>query len=534
MGASDWEPEKPPETWWDTAKNAASYVDEAAGDAIRAATNAVTFGNMDRIAGGMNRVTGLTNAPSYDAAVNEQVALSEKARERSPYASIAGDVAGSMAIPAVGAEAIAARLGSGAVARGVGYGVTGGVTGGLQGAGNTYTGEASDYAKNAGLGAILGIPLGAAGGAMFGNRPNTTRARAPSSEDLRLTGSADYQRLAQSRAPYEPSVFRRRADDLEADLLADRFHWRDSPGTWRAFDEMRGGGVPGQINTGQNAIIDPASIEFVRKGLNRIPQNANTQTDRESARIVKRGLDDFIINPPPGAVLPGGEREAAIASRQAQRARGNWAAHERTQDIDEIISNARNTTGATHSGLNLENETRKGVRSFIKLKDGESPATKAGFNPAEVDQLTAFARGNAGTNALRYGSNVLGGGGGLATGAALFAGLSGGGIAGHYFKDDPALGAVAGTLPVAAGLAMRRAGNARAGRSIQELADSVAQRSPLYAERVALAPRGPGPGSRPGTAKAMRDAAALALMKQGPLQITVNPRRRDETTSDWE
>jgi hypothetical protein len=545
MAAEDWQPEDPPKdrTWWDTAKGAASYADETIGDAIRAGTNAITFGNMDRFVGYMNSggkptfqsmITGEGGPKTYDEAVNEQVKLSEKARERSPYASIVGDVAGSVAIPGLGAGALAARGGSTALARAGAYGLTGGVTGALQGAGNTYSGEASDYAKNAGLGAILGIPLGAAGGAAFGARPNVTRAVAPTEAELHGSGDAAYRQLAASRAPYEPSAFRAHADDLEADLLRDRFHWRDSPATWRAFDEMRGGGVPGQINTGQNAIIDPASIEFVRKGLNRIPQTEATATDRESARIVKRGLDDFIINPPPGAVLPGGEREARIAARAAQRARNNWSAYERTQDVNEIINNARNSAGATHSGLNLENETRKGVRTFIKQKGGESPASKAGFNPAEIDDLTRFARGNFGTNLLRGASATLGGGGGAAGPVAAVAFGSGGGALGKYISDDPYVGGAIGATAPILGWGLRVAGNRRADRSINELSANIARRSPLYDERVRLAPTGPGPGSRPATAKAMRDAVTLELLKQDPLRITVNPRRRDETTSDWE
>jgi hypothetical protein len=541
MAAEDWQPEEPPKerTWWDTAKD----VGQTADDTVRAAANAITFGMADRFAGYMNsggqptfqnRFSGEGGPKTYDEATNEEVAKSQAARERSPYASIAGDVAGSVALPGFGAASLAARGGSTALARAGAYGLTGGVTGALQGAGNTYSGEASDYAKNAGLGAVLGIPLGAAGGAVFGARPNVTRAAAPTEGELHNAGNTAYGQLARSRAPYEPSAFRAHADDLEADLLRDRFHWRDSPATWRAFDEMRGGGVPGQINTGQNAIIDPASIEFVRKGLNKIPKTEATQTDRESARIVKRGLDDFIINPPPGAVLPGGEREARIAAETATRARDNWAAYKRTQAVNEIAHNARNTGGATHSGLNLENEMRKGVRTFVKQKGGESPASKAGFNPDEVDRLTAFARGNAGTNALRYTSAMLGGGGGLGGHIALATGLGGGGMVGHYFKDDPVTGAAVGLVPYATGLALRRVGNTRADRAVRELSETIARRSPEYAERVRLAPTAPGPGSHPAAAKAIRDAVTLELLKQDPLRITVNPRRRDETTSDWE
>src|SRR4051812_12555542 len=172
---------------------------ETANDFGRAVSNAATFGMA-------NRLKGLISGTGTD----EQARLSEVARERSPYASVAGDVYGSLAIPGFGAEAAAARLGGGLLARGAAYGGTGALTGALQGAGNTYTGNPSDYLENAGVGAAIGAPLGAVGGAVFGARPRVSAAETPSAARLATERTGAYDHLEQLPARYQRPAFAQR------------------------------------------------------------------------------------------------------------------------------------------------------------------------------------------------------------------------------------------------------------------------------------------------------------------------------------
>jgi hypothetical protein len=496
-----------PTTWADTAN-----------DFGRAVTNAATFGMGTRAKAYIESLKNpktvsslVSGAPgTYEEHLEDQVKKNEIARERSPVASIAGDVYGSMAIPAVGAEAAAARLGGGIAARAAGYGATGAVQGAAQGAGNTYTGVPEDYAKNAVMGGVLGGVLGAAGGAAFGRRPATSAARVPTEEELWAAKNTGYGALGRSGARYEQSALTQRANDIERDLLAERYHWRDSPGTWRGIEEGRGGGAPGQLNTGYGAPVDPGNIDFIVKGLNKIPQTAERATDRDSARIAKRAFNDFIENPPAGAVLPGTERAARQASTLARNARGDNAGYRRVQSINELIEGARSTTGATASGLNLQNELRKGVRTFVKEKGGISPATKGGFNEDEIGRLTAFTRPGRFDSVMRYADRILGGGGGL---GALGAATVGGGTATGYFKDDPTAGALAGGGAAGVGLLLRTIGNRRAHANINELRDMIARRTPLYNYRTSMAGTQPGPGS-PLAAKAVRDAVTNAIIQQ--------------------
>jgi hypothetical protein len=493
------------------------------GDAIndfgRAVTNAATFGMGNRMKAGIEYLKG--NTPSYSEGVTEQAQKSEEARQRSPYASIAGDVYGSLGIPAIGAENLALRAGAAmaptigraapAVGRAIGYGTTGAVTGAAQGAGSTYTGNPEDYVTNALIGGALGGALGSAGGAAFGRAPPVSSAVAPTQAELFAAKKVGYDALGQSGGRYEGPALARRADEIERQLYADRFHPRDSPASWRALEEARGRGAPGQPGTGYNAIINPGDIEFIVKGLNKIPRTAEHATDRESAAIIKRALNDFVENPPPGAVLPGTEPGARQASTLAAQARGDYAGYKRVQALDELINNATNTAGAT--GLGLQGELQKGVRSFIKESKGYSPASKAGYNRDEIARLANYARGTNLTSALRKGSEVLGGGSNIGTQLALAGGIGGGAALGKYFQDEPLIGAAAGPVSVLAGMGLRRAGNVRADREIAALRDMIAQRTPLYNYRTMFIGTQPGPGS-PNVAKAARDAIATAILKQ--------------------
>src|SRR3954464_8993905 len=96
--SSSWKEEQP-RSFTDSAL-------ETANDFGRAVSNAATFGMA-------NRLKGYISGTGTD----EQARLSEVARERSPIASTAGDVYGAFAVPGLGAENLAARMGGRVLAR---------------------------------------------------------------------------------------------------------------------------------------------------------------------------------------------------------------------------------------------------------------------------------------------------------------------------------------------------------------------------------------------------------------------------------
>jgi hypothetical protein len=494
-------------------------------DAVRAAANAMSFGMADRLAGYMG-------GEGTDAEVKK----SEQARERSPVASTVGDVAGSAAIPGLGAESLAARWGGGALGRAGAYGVTGAATGAAQGAGNTYSGDTPDYVRNAMIGGALGGAFGGIGGAAFGGRPAVSAAATPTVPELQAFKTGAYNALNANPVRYDAMHLANRGDALEQRFATDpnaRFFRRDNPGTFGALDEMRQP-YAAAVRAGPAAVADlgTADIDFIRKGINRIPPSAERAPDRESGRLVKRALDDFIENPPPGAVMPGYAGAARQAAAQGQLARESNAAYKRAQLSETMRSNAENRAASNYSGLNLENELRKEYRTLLNTdkRTGVSGAQRAGYSPDEINRFQNFVSGTdtPGRNALRWAAKTAGGGSGL--GALAAAGVGGGAYA-SYASDDPRwLGAIG--LPLA-GLGMRTAGNRIALRNANSIDQMVRQNSPLFTRRAAVAPMVPGPGSAPGAAKAARDAVALELMKQTSPggRIYVGPNR---DASDWE
>lgn len=470
-------------------------------DAVRAAANAVTFGMADRFAGYMG-------GEGTDA----EVAKSAAARERSPAASLAGDVAGSVALPGFGAARLAARMGGGVAARAGAYGLTGGATGAAQGAGTTYTGNPWDYAQNALIGGAMGSVLGAGSGAAFGARPRTTTAAEPTVEQQRIAKNIAYDAANTNPARYDASFLASRADDLENRFAtsADRYWRPDSPVTFRALDDMHAPAAAAARAGAARATVDPGNIDIIRKGLNNIPPERSV--DKASGRIVRRALDDFIENPPPGAVAPGFERDAARASTQMGLARELHGGYKRSDISRALIQRASDTSSSNYAGLNFENEMRKEYRKFITpdIKTGRSKAQNANYSPAEIERIRSFVDGDDVSfvrNPLRWAAKTAGGGSGL--GALAAAGVGGAGVG--YYSDDMRL--VGGLGLPAAGLGMRVLGNRLAMQQARGIDRMVRQRNPLYQLNLQNAPLSPQVGSDR-SARAARDALTLQMLKQ--------------------
>lgn len=468
-------------------------------DLVRAAANAVSAGMADRLAGAM---------PGTSTA--EQVKLSEKARKRSPYASIAGDVAGSAMIPGLGGGALATRLGSGAVARGLGYGAEGAIIGGAQGAGNVYTGKLQDYLEAGGKGAAMGGILGTGAGAALAPRALVSGAKVPTLDELGRGTDIAYDALRANQARYDPAQFTSAANKLEQDLLTKGYI--PDPGystaSFRAAERMRD--LPANAAMPTPNAVTPYNIDLIRQGINKIPRSADA--DRAAGRIVKEALDEFIVNPPPGAVLPGSAAEATRAAQQASVARKMRAGEGRAEMFNDILENALTSAGAQHSGLNVQNKLRQGVSAGLRQKEGSSAFSRAGYSDEEIAKLTEFARVPRSDATLRYIDRLAGGGGGL---GAVVAGGVGGGAAGQYFKDDPQMGTAVGVGIPAIGLALRGIGNRRAAGTMNELGEMIRRRNPLYEARAAAAPMVPGSSPLSGpTTKWFRDAIALEMIKQ--------------------
>jgi hypothetical protein len=130
-------------------------------DVARSASNAVTFGQMDRIRAGIDVATG--DQPNYDKALADAVRKSKEAETAAgPFLTSTGQAIGGLvgggALPAAGVTLI--RQTQPLALKAMAGLAEGGFYGAVQGAGNTYTGNLNDYASNALMGGVLGGGIG--------------------------------------------------------------------------------------------------------------------------------------------------------------------------------------------------------------------------------------------------------------------------------------------------------------------------------------------------------------------------------------
>jgi hypothetical protein len=129
-----------------------------ADDSVRAIANGMTFGLADKIAGGMNAVTG--QAPSYDEGVKAERARTAALPEGQKVAGelVGGALTGSGLIK--NGITVAGRVGTRLLPRVLGFGAEGAGYGAAHEAGNTYSGNPMDYIDAAKRGATTGALIG--------------------------------------------------------------------------------------------------------------------------------------------------------------------------------------------------------------------------------------------------------------------------------------------------------------------------------------------------------------------------------------
>jgi hypothetical protein len=486
-------------------------------DAVRAAANTITFGGADRLAGYMNSggpqtLSGLITGQkplTYDQAVNAEVAKSDAARARSPYASTAGDVAGAVALPGFGAEALAAKFGRGVLGRVGAYGTTGAGVGALQGAGNTYTGNLPDYISNAAMGGVLGGAVGGTLGGAFGPRPLVSAAKTPTEAETNAATDFVYNALRANKGFYENPHLATRADQLAADF--SHYTPGDIPTSLRAIESMRAStAIPGGGNT-------PAEIERIRASINAIPKDPSREADRAAGLKIKQAIDDFYTNPPLGAVRSGTEAEAAAAGETADLARRLAKSGYHQEIFNNILHDAHLASQNPKGGPSFEDAVWAGVRGIEKADRPGTRPKLAGWGDAEKTALEKIAYPNWLQSGLRAGSKYLGADQrGIvnpftlaAGGAGAFAG------AGNYFGFDPKTSAIAGAALPLTGLAMRGASGRMANKAIRDAYDVIHQSNPLYDARVMTAGTKSGGGFPASVNDATRNAVTAAIVNQG-------------------
>jgi hypothetical protein len=340
--------------------------------------------------------------------------------------------------------------------------------------------EAEPYAR------LAGAIGGAAGATKLAHMSDArkTASAVPAAVDLETATKAGYNHPEVQALRINSQGAGRFVDDVVSDLKKNRFSEKQAGKTYDALDNLR---APEFATS--HTIQD---FDATRRLLQKIAIDAGPEG--EAARRAVRAIDAYTLRVPTADVVAG---DARAAGKALFEGRANAAAGFRNERIQQIVERAQNTAGATHSGGNLENELRKGVRSLLNSKGG-----LRGFSQEERLALTAFARGSVSSNIMRRVAKVFGGGGGL---GQLMSGGAGAALAGP-------VGMVA--LP-ALGIAANKASSALALDKLQKIAGQVRGRSPAGA---AIAP--PVPVSQLSTSKNALLSAILArpsLPLQQPL-----------------
>jgi hypothetical protein len=288
-------------------------------------------------------------------------------------------------------------------------------------------------------------------------------AVAPSREALKDAASSAYDAVRDSGVTYIPSAVADRVSSLKSVLERTMGIDRDtSPKSFGALDTLER-----RISEKPQANID--DLEIARRKLDPAEKDFNNPTDQKTAGLLRKGLEGFISDPPPNAVPAGKFDDAMRAAGLMKEARGNYGAAARSETLDKLAEKADRQAAVANSGLNLDNTLRQRVNSLLS-----DPKKIRGFSDEERAALNEVAMGTPSRNAIRYASNLLGGGGGLgAVTAGLASGLLGAAAGGP-------MGAALGTVPPVVGLLAKNYG-ARATRNSLEAANElVRQRSPMY------------------------------------------------------
>lgn len=304
----------------------------------------------------------------------------------------------------------------------------------------------------------------------------------PSAAELKAVGGAGRNAVRQMGIEYDPQAVVGLAAQTQADLMRTGLGPQVAKDTNAVLAELQKLPAAGP---GERVSADfTTTVEAARANLQSIAQGAMDGQERRAASQAISALDQFIKQPPPAGVVAG---DAAAAGKLFSESNANYAAGSRGQTIDAIGTRGELRADATGSGRNFDNSVRGKVASFIEpsLNGGPSRAERSGFTDTEINLLKSVVAGKTSTNALRFLSNILGGGGGLGT--AISAGMGAAGGAGAAAATGNPLMMGLAIAPPAIGFGLKTAENALTRRQLSGTSDALRMRSPAYRDAQAAA-----------------------------------------------
>lgn len=418
----------------------------------RGAADMATFGFADEMGAGARWLGGKVlpwqSNVSYDEALKEVRGEDKAVADAHPVSSVAGSVAGALALPLPAAKTTMGAIGQGAALGGA-YGFGSG------------EGGVENRLENLGYGAAAGGVAGGIGHKVanaFATR--AARASLPTQEAIVDAGNAAYRAAEDAGVIFTPKAaetLRGRVVDKLADMGYDPALQPGAAAVVRRLEELQG----------QNFTLK--GLDTIRKvasnGYMPMTQTGAKSNNKAVTQIINM-IDDLVDNPAADDILTG---NAELGSQAISAARDFWSRQAKAERVQSAIRMAEDRASTTGSGANIDNAIRQNLNKIMK-----SPR---GFSQAEQDLLRTAARGTPARNALRLAGKFA------PTGviSSVLSGGAGYGLAGP-----------AGLLLPVAGAGAKAASDALTKKSAQELVEVLL--SGQTAKEVGrLAQKGIGP-----------------------------------------
>lgn len=323
---------------------------------------------------------GFSIPNAYSRKQQELDAIKAERRKAHPVASIAGELAGGLALGggagragltlAGKATTVPGAIGTGAL-EGAGYGA-------LYGAGEAKPGERlQGAATGAAIGGVTGGALGGLGGALS-NRGRQA-ATGPSSDDLATAANKLYQASEQQGVRFNAQATSKLGNNLK--LAAGEINEKLRPltsGTVDDIDKM----LKGEMTLKQ--------IDEFRQGIGLDLKAAKGQ-DKMFLQRMKQMVDNFLDNASPQD-MTGGAQGVEIL----KEARRTWAQAKKAEVVENILDMADVKTGKyTQSGL--ANAIKQEMQALYKaIQKGK----EQGWTKEEIALIRQMAKGGSPSNVV--------------------------------------------------------------------------------------------------------------------------------------
>jgi hypothetical protein len=297
----------------------------------------------------------------------------------------------------------------------------------------------------------------------------------PTRAGLKTATSTSYGNLENSGAQFDPNAIRDMAAQAQQDSFRT-YHPTSTPVTNSILSDLQA--VPAASSSPSFSIRD---FEAARKQLGNVPETNPGDPgypDYAASNLARQHLDSFLDAPPPGALVAssvGSSGSNVPLSDLAREARANAQSGFQYDALNRLAGKGQLDADTSHSGLNVSNNIRQKLKTLINPGIDDQTANVQGYTPENSQTLNDIVRGTTPQNAIRYGGNLLGKGGGL---GAMVAG----GLLGHALGSGE-LGAMVG---MGAGRSLAGVDNALTKSKVKALQQAVIAASP-YGQAAAPA-----------------------------------------------